>query len=318
MAKPYVDNWLRTRQSVSDITHNFSVPVLSTDLSATLQGNDAGDSVLKRAVMFNACRDNQGVMLLNKATEEFEIAASPLGTLDALQSQAQEQLASVSSTPLVVLLGLSPQGLNASSEGEIRAYYDWIESFQDKLFRGPLTKIINIVQLHLFGEIDEGIGFKWVSLWSPDKKTAADIEKTKAETGAILQEKGVIDNVEERQRIANDPDTPYQSLDMTKVIEVPGEEPPPGEEPGMEDELDDQLHGGGHENNDPHGQPGVGGQEPSRSSGGHVAAPDTALEQGGQGKARAGAQSTASQAPGGLVQAPADGEDRTAHVEDLT
>jgi hypothetical protein len=31
MAKPYVENWLRTRQAVSDLIYNFSVMVLSTD-----------------------------------------------------------------------------------------------------------------------------------------------------------------------------------------------------------------------------------------------------------------------------------------------
>ena len=30
--QPYVENWLRPRQSVSNITHNFSTPVFKTDL----------------------------------------------------------------------------------------------------------------------------------------------------------------------------------------------------------------------------------------------------------------------------------------------
>ena len=43
LAKPYVDNWLRTRQSVSDITHSFSVMVLLTNMSGVLSGG-GGDA----------------------------------------------------------------------------------------------------------------------------------------------------------------------------------------------------------------------------------------------------------------------------------
>ena len=57
--------------------------------------------------------------------------SAPLGTLDALQAQSQEQLASVSGIPLVELLGITPAGLNASSEGELKAYYGRIHDDQE-------------------------------------------------------------------------------------------------------------------------------------------------------------------------------------------
>src|SRR5580658_189644 len=37
LAKPYVDNWLRTRQSVSDLVHSFTVFVLKTTMNSFLQ-----------------------------------------------------------------------------------------------------------------------------------------------------------------------------------------------------------------------------------------------------------------------------------------
>ena len=45
-------------------------------------------------------------------------------------AQSQEQISSVSRIPLVKWTGISPSGLNASSEGEIRVYYDLIHSEQ--------------------------------------------------------------------------------------------------------------------------------------------------------------------------------------------
>src|SRR6266702_5915970 len=104
MVKPYVDNWLRTRQSVADLIHSFSVFVLSTDLATTLQMD--GEELFKRLDLFTNLRDNRGVMALNKETEEFNNVSAPLGTLDQLQAQTQEHIAAIARIPLVKLLGI--------------------------------------------------------------------------------------------------------------------------------------------------------------------------------------------------------------------
>ena len=85
MAKPYVDNWLKTRQSVSDIISAFSVFVLSTDMGEVLM--DQSDDLFKRVDLFNLLRNNKGAMVINKESEEFQNVSAPLGTLDSLQAQ---------------------------------------------------------------------------------------------------------------------------------------------------------------------------------------------------------------------------------------
>jgi hypothetical protein len=59
---------------------------------------------------------------------------TPRWALSMLQAQAQEQMAAVSSIPLVKLLGIAPTGLNASSDGEIRVFYDYIHALQQSIF----------------------------------------------------------------------------------------------------------------------------------------------------------------------------------------
>jgi len=121
MAQPYVDIWLRTRESVGEIIHAFSVMVLATDLGTTTMpggfGGGGGD-VLARVALFNILRDNQGTFVINKNTEEFKNVAAPLGTLDALQAQSQEHMASVARIPVVKFTGLQPKGLNACLPGD--------------------------------------------------------------------------------------------------------------------------------------------------------------------------------------------------------
>ena len=224
MLKPYVDNWLRTRQSVSDLLHAFSVFVLKTNFGDALNSG-AGESLINRVLAFIRLRDNRGLFVVDKDTEEFDNVSAPLGSLDALQAQAQEHMSSVSGIPLVVYFGISPHGLNASSEGEIEVWRNWIAGQQEAITPN-LSRIINIIQLSLWGDVDKDIGFIWVPLKTLSDKDIADLQKTKAETGQVLITAGVIDPTEERKRISEDEDTQYPGLDMNKTITPPdtGEE----------------------------------------------------------------------------------------------
>ena len=218
MAKPYVDNWLRTRQSVSDLLHSFSIIVLASNLGGQL-GGDPWNTIYARVDEFNALRDNRGAFVVDKETEEMVNLAVPLGTLDALQAQAQEQMASVSQTPLVKLLGITPSGLNASSDGEIRVFYDTISALQEHLFGHALRTMLDCIQLHLWGEIDEDIGFKFVPLWQLDEAAEASVRKSNADTDAVYIEAGVLSPEDVRGMLVADKDSPYAGLDPDDLPE---------------------------------------------------------------------------------------------------
>ncbi|WP_164762644.1 DUF1073 domain-containing protein [Mesorhizobium sp. M7A.F.Ca.MR.245.00.0.0] len=222
MVKPYVDNWLETRQSVNDIISAFTVFVLATNLGETLQAG--GDQLFKRAELFNLVRSNRGLMMIDKDTEDFQNVSASLSGLDVLQAQSQEHMASVSHIPLVKLLGTQPAGLNASSEGEIQVFYDYVHSFQEKLFRKPLHFLLGLVMISLWGETDDGIGFEFEKLEETNEKEAAEVEKTKAERDQILIDTGVISPEESRQRVAADPDSDFSSIDVDDMPELLEEE----------------------------------------------------------------------------------------------
>jgi phage-related protein (TIGR01555 family) len=235
MAKPYVDNWLQTRQSVNDLIQAFSVMVLSTDLSGLLQ--EGGAELEKRIQLFNNYRNNRGVMVLSKEDEEFTNVTAQLSGLDKLQAQAQEHMASVSQIPLVKLLGISPSGLNASSEGEIRVFYDREHAYQEFFFTPHLTTIFKMAQINLWGKVDPDLTFIYKPLWELDEAELATVRKTNAETDALLIDKGVLDPVESRRRLAGEPDQSYGELDPDDVPET--DEPLP-ENINQTDRLEDR------------------------------------------------------------------------------
>lgn len=231
MMKPYVDNWLRTRQSVSDLIHAFTVWTLKTDMS---QITNAGGltNFFNRLQMFNLGRDNHGVNAIDKTQEEFDNVSAPLGSLDKLQAQSQEQQCAPSGLPLVYLTGITPAGLNASSQDEIEVFQDTAAANQE-LYTPALSKILNLVQLSLFGVIDPEIGFEWQQLKVVSEIDKANIRKVEAETDIIHVDGGVLFPEEVRTRIANEEDSPYSGIDLNRDLPEPLTErgqPGPNEE----------------------------------------------------------------------------------------
>lgn len=222
IAEPYVNNWLRTRDSVSDMIHSFSVPVIGTNMSTLLQGG-AADSLLARLDVFNQCRDNRGAFAKDNSPaqpETVEFVNAPLSGLDNLQAQAQEQMAAVSSIPLVKLLGIQPAGLNASSDGEIRVFYDYIHALQQILFKDNLKHALDVIQLSEFGDIDPEITFEFEPLYEMSAKEKAEIRKIDADTDAVYSSVSALAGNEIRKKIADDPDSPYHSLDLSDDLEI--------------------------------------------------------------------------------------------------
>lgn len=221
LAKPYVDNWLRTRQSVSDLIYNFSITALKTAMDQVLQGEDDGAGIIARAKLFKANRNNQGVMLLDKDAEDIVQINTPLSGLHELQAQSQEHMCSVSRMPAVVLTGISPTGLNASSEGELRAFYDWVAAQQEAHWRAPITTVLDLVQLSLFGEIDPDITFTFNPLYQMTPKELADIRQVEASTADTYVNMGALDPSEVRQQLADDPDSGFHGIEVDNAPELP-------------------------------------------------------------------------------------------------
>ena len=211
LAMPYVDNWLRTRQSVSDTVKQFSVSGVRTDMTQMLAPGGVTD-LAKRAQLINAYRDNRNLLFLDMATEEFFQVNTPLSGLAELQSQSQEQMAAVSHIPLVILLGLSPEGLNASSAGEIRVFYDYALGYLNAVILPFILYVIQVAQLSLFGEIDNTIGWEWLPLMQETPAEKAERQNKEADTDTKYIEAGVVRTEQVAAKLEADPGSPYARL----------------------------------------------------------------------------------------------------------
>lgn len=221
LAEPYVNNWLRTRQAVSDLINNFSITGLKTNMAQVLQGDCDGADVFARADLFTLTRSNRGLMLMDFENEDLVQHNVPLTGLHELQAQSQEHMCSATHIPAMKLTGISPTGLNASSEGEVRSFYDSISSTQEAHYEQPVDICIKLIQLSLWGEIDSTITWHFNPLWQPSDKELAEVRTANANATAIYIDRGVVSPEEARENLASDKDSGYAGIDVSDVPEQP-------------------------------------------------------------------------------------------------
>jgi phage-related protein (TIGR01555 family) len=208
-----VNMWLRTRKAVNDLINNFSIPVLHTDLAATLEdGAEEGSGLMPRLQAFTLTRNNQSIAAINKDTELLEFAEATLASLDKLQAQSQEHMAAVWKLPLIKIFGLAPAGLGATGEGEIQVHYDNINSLQINFYGPHLDVILKVVQLDLFGAIDDDLVVHWITLDEPTQKELSEIRKSDSDMDASNINSGIISPEEARDRLKSDPESGYSNL----------------------------------------------------------------------------------------------------------
>lgn len=238
---PYVNRWLRTAKNVNDLINIFSIVTLATDLQALLQ---KPEDFIKRLQMFTQTRDNRGAMVVNKSTEELSMQNVPLGSLDKLQAQAQEHMATPGRMPLIEFFGITPAGLNASSEGEMQVRNKNVKGMQELGFSRHLERILQLVQMDMYGSVDENITFEWLPLYEPSGKELAEIRKTDADRDTAFVTMGAVSPEEVRTKLQTDPESGYDGLEG----EAP--EPPMEAEHGLNEKSADNAHERGEESAD--------------------------------------------------------------------
>lgn len=222
LMKPYVERYQRTADSVAQIVQAFSLTILSTDMSGILANGESDANLWLRAGIFNRFRDNSGMMLLDKESEEISQINTPLTSLPELLTNSQEQMAAPSHTPLVKLTGSTPAGLNASSDGEIRVYYDYLMAQNESNIRPIIKKFSDLIQLDLFGEIDPAITWEFNPLYQLNEKELAETQEINGRNAAQLVTASIVSPQEARKALSKDEQSPFNGIDVDDVPEVQG------------------------------------------------------------------------------------------------
>lgn len=217
----YVKDFRKNRESANRLLSKFSCNFIKTNLADWLYNRGSRAAVAQRVKNFVRFRNNDGVALLDKESEDFFQANTPLSGVDALVSQSLQFCVAINRTNVVKTLGLSPAGFN-TGDSDIKVHNDMISSLQEQVLRKPLETIFRCIQLHLFGKTVD-LSFDFNPLNEEDERTVADTQKVKADTAAVYLANGVVSEDEVRDALRNDEDSPFSGLegDAPEVPDIP-------------------------------------------------------------------------------------------------
>lgn len=214
----YVIHFQDARQAEARLLEKFSLTVLKTDMQDILTNPGATSSLDPRLQYMAAYRSNDGVLAIDKDMEDIINIVTPMTGVTDIVRQQLEFVVMINRTNVVKTLGLSPSGFN-TGDADIKNNNDHISSQQEKVLRGPIQKMLDVLQIVVLGSYDKSVQFKFVGLNEEDDAAIAVTQKTKADTDSVLIQEGVISPAESRKRLSEDPHSGFAGIDVDDLPE---------------------------------------------------------------------------------------------------
>ena len=108
-------------------------------------------------------------------------------------------LCGASHYPMTKLFGRSPSGLDATGDGDLQNYYDYVDSQREAKLRPALQKLLPVLAMSAWGFVPDDLDFTFPPLWTPTAKEVAEIAKTKSEAIVAGYQAGLM-NVDTAQK----------------------------------------------------------------------------------------------------------------------
>lgn len=213
-----VAHFTECREAEARLLTKFSLTVFKTNLNEQIFSGGDWAQIDNRVNNFVQYRSNDGVMLIDKESEDIDIKSTSLAGVKDIVSQAMEIVAAYFNEPVTKMWGLTPSGFN-TGESDLNNHYDHIASQQEKQLRDQIEYVLKVLQVQEWGEIDNEITFTFNPLSEEKEESIATVNKIKAETQQIYISNGVISPDEGRECLKADPKSGFNNLNEESVPE---------------------------------------------------------------------------------------------------
>lgn len=192
----------RVYQSLQKAEQNWaSVCLLMTDISqgvfsinglmeALATGNEA--LIQSRIQMMDTGRSVARAIILDADKETFARVQTPMGGVNEVLEQSWKRVAADGELPLTVLMGVSPAGLNATGESDVRLYYDKVGRARELVLSPRLLRVVRMISRGLKHARPEAWQIVWPSLWQMTAGEEADYRLKTAQADHIDMQDGVV------------------------------------------------------------------------------------------------------------------------------
>lgn len=155
------------------------------NLSALLSTEDGEDDVIKRMQLIDMARSLLNTMVIDADGEDWAFQTFQLSGVKDIVDESCNLLSAVTNIPQTVLFGRSPAGENATGEGDLTNYYDYVGQLQGLNITDNLRYLVDLILAveRNCGRIDSIPDFDPVPnpLWSMSEKEKAELDSAKAQ-----------------------------------------------------------------------------------------------------------------------------------------
>jgi len=182
-------------QGISALLADFGQAVFKMEGLAELMNTGRSQQVIERMQTMEIGRSvARGIFL--DSSEDFERKSTSLTGYPEVLEKYLVRLAAAADMPVTILMGQSPAGMNATGEGDTRAWYDRVEGYQEGKLSNPLEYLYKLVFLAkngpTGGKIPNNHAVVFVPLWQPTEKEVAETRALVAQTDASMIQNGVV------------------------------------------------------------------------------------------------------------------------------
>lgn len=189
--RDYAYAWANAGALLAD----FAQAVIKIKGLAEILAAHGDDALRERLLAMDMQRSSTRSIMLD-ADEEFERKGTPLEGLPDLLDKFAARLAAAADIPVTILMGDSPSGMNATGDGDHRAWNNRIASMQVKHLQPRLEKLIRILMLSKEGPTGGVEPEGWKVTFCPLQKLTAleeaQIRKTNADADSVYVKDGVL------------------------------------------------------------------------------------------------------------------------------
>lgn len=150
---------------------------------------------LKRTTLVAASKGINRTLVMD-AQEEYERKSANFSGLDKIIDQMLRVCAGAADIPMTRFMAQSPAGLSATGDGDMRNYYDKVQTIQETELEPAMALLDRALVRTTFGAEPEGLSGLWSPLEQMSEKDQAEIGAKHAETASKLIMSGIYDAAE--------------------------------------------------------------------------------------------------------------------------
>jgi phage-related protein (TIGR01555 family) len=145
------------------------------------------EALRKRLTLAGTLKSINGMLVID-GEEEFDQKTVNFGETANLIDRFFMVVSGAAEIPVTRLFGRSAAGMNATGEGDLTNYYDYIESNQNTIITPTITALDEAIVASAIGQVDDNISYTWNPLWKISDQEKAKMGLQTAQAAKVLSD----------------------------------------------------------------------------------------------------------------------------------